>query len=90
MQHLAELLSAKLDRPVTDSTGVSGIFDIELTWAPDTAPPDADLGPSVFAAIQEQLGFQLQARKLPMGAMVIDHISKPPLIERVLPDLNMG
>jgi uncharacterized protein (TIGR03435 family) len=77
MQRLAELLSTKLDRPVADNTGVSGVFDIELTWTPDTAPPDADLGPSVFTAIQEQLGLQLQARTLPMEVVVIDQISNP-------------
>jgi uncharacterized protein (TIGR03435 family) len=77
MQRLAELLSMKLDRPVADNTGVPGVFDIELTWTPDTAPPDADLGPSVFTAIQEQLGLKLQARKLPIEVLVIDHISKP-------------
>jgi uncharacterized protein (TIGR03435 family) len=67
----------KLDRPVADNTGVPGVFDIELTWTPDTAPPDADLGPSVSTAIQEQLGLKLQARKLPIEVLVIDHISKP-------------
>jgi uncharacterized protein (TIGR03435 family) len=77
MQRLAELLSTKLDRPVADGTGVSGAFDVELTWATDTAPPDADLGPSVFTAIQEQLGLKLQARRLPMAVLVIEHISKP-------------
>ena len=77
MQRLAELLSTKLDRPVVDSTGISGVFDIELTWTPDTAPPDADLGPSVFTAIQEQLGLKLQAHKLPIEVLVIDTISKP-------------
>jgi uncharacterized protein (TIGR03435 family) len=77
MQRFAELLSTKLDRPVADNTGVAGVFDIELQWTPDTAPPDADLGPSVFTAIEEQLGLKLQSRKLPMEVLVIDHISKP-------------
>ncbi len=77
MPRLAELLAAKLDRPVADKTGLSGSFDIELKWTPDTAPADADLGPSVFTAIQEQLGLRLEARKLPVEVMVIDRISKP-------------
>ena len=77
MQRLAELLSAKLDRPVVDHTGVPGVFDIEISWTPDTAPADADPGPSVFAAIQEQLGLKLQARKLPVEVPVIDRISRP-------------
>ncbi len=77
MPRLAELLSIKLDRPVADKTGLSGLFDIELKWTPDTAPPDADLGPSVFTAVQEQLGLRLEARKLPIEVLIIDHISKP-------------
>ncbi len=77
MQRLAELLSAKLDRPVADKTGLSGLYDIELTWTPDTTPPDADLGPSVFTAIQEQLGLRLEGRKMPIEVLVIDSISRP-------------
>ena len=77
MPRLAELLSLKLDRPVADETGLPGVFDIELKWTPDTAEPDADLGPSVFTAIQEQLGLRLEGKKLPIDVLVIDHISKP-------------
>jgi len=77
MPRLAELLSIKLDRPVADKTGLSGLFDIELKWTPDAAPPDSDLGPSVFTAVQEQLGLRLEARKLPTEVLIIDHISKP-------------
>ena len=77
MSRLAELLSMKLDRPVADKTGLSGSFDVELKWTPDTAPPDADLGPSVFTAVEEQLGLKLEARRLPIEVLIIDHISRP-------------
>jgi uncharacterized protein (TIGR03435 family) len=77
MPRLAELLSLKLDRPVADETGLPGVFDIELKWTPDTTEPDADLGPSVFTAIQEQLGLRLEGKKLPIDVLVVDHISKP-------------
>ena len=77
MARLAELLSTKLDRPVADKTGLSGLFDIDLKWTPDTAPPDSGLGPSVFTAVQEQLGLRLEARRLPIDVLVIDRATKP-------------
>ena len=77
MPRLAELLSAKIDRPVLDKTGLSGVFDIDLKFTPDTAAPDADTGPSVFTAVQDQLGLKLNARKSPVEILVIDHAAKP-------------
>jgi uncharacterized protein (TIGR03435 family) len=78
MPRFAELLSGKIDRPVTDMTGLPGLYDIDLDWAPDTiVPPDADLGPSVFTAIQEQLGLKLEPTKGPLEILVIDHIERP-------------
>jgi uncharacterized protein (TIGR03435 family) len=78
MGRFAELLSNKLDRPVVDKTGLTGVFDISLQWTPDagTAPAD-DPGPSVFTAIQEQLGLKLEAHKDTIPTLVIDHVEKP-------------
>jgi uncharacterized protein (TIGR03435 family) len=74
MARLSDLLSAKTDRPVLDKTGVSGVFDIDLKWAADS---DTDPGPSIFTAVQEQLGLRLQASKSPIEALVMDHIDRP-------------
>jgi bla regulator protein blaR1 len=74
MARLADLLTSKTDRPVLDRTGVSGIFDIDLKW---TADSDTEPGPSLFAAVEEQLGLKLQASKSPIEALVIDHIDRP-------------
>jgi bla regulator protein BlaR1 len=74
MARLADLLSAKTDRPVLDRTGVSGVFDIDLKWGTDS---DTDSGPSPFTAVQEQLGLKLQASRSPVEVLVIDHIDKP-------------
>lgn len=74
MARLADLLAVKTDRPVLDRTGVSGVFDIDLKWATDS---ESDSGPSLFTAIQEQLGLNLQARKSPLEALVIDHVDRP-------------
>jgi len=74
MARLAELLAAKTDRPVLDKTGASGVFDIDLKWAADA---DTEPGPSVFTAVQEQLGLKLQASKASVATLVIDHIDRP-------------
>jgi uncharacterized protein (TIGR03435 family) len=91
MTRLAEALARVLGRPVVDETGLAGKYDFRLEWTPaDTEPlmqmpgamPDpagqpAELGPSVFAAIQEQLGLRLEARRAPVQVMVIDRLDKP-------------
>jgi uncharacterized protein (TIGR03435 family) len=80
MAELAKTLSrtytAMLGRNVIDGTGLTGAFDIHLTWAIDNPPPDS-AGPSIFTALQEQLGLKLEATKGPVEVLVIDHIEKP-------------
>ena len=71
----AEYLSQKLDRPVVDQTGLAGAYKIQLEWSPDTA--DAT-GPSLFTAIQEQLGLRLAAAKTGVRTVVVDGIEKTP------------
>jgi uncharacterized protein (TIGR03435 family) len=80
---LAFNLSNEIDRQVIDKTGLTGNYDFKLTWTPDEmkAAPDSsassDSGPSVFAAIQEQLGLKLEPAKGSVDVYVIDHIEKP-------------
>ncbi len=74
MARLADLLTAKTDRAVLDRTGVSGLFDIDLKRAADS---DTEPGPSLFSAVQEQLGLRLQASKSPIEVLVIEHIDRP-------------
>jgi uncharacterized protein (TIGR03435 family) len=64
-----------VDRPVLDRTGLSGTYDYKLTWAADP-PPDSD-APSIFTALQEQLGLKLEPTKAPIDTLVIDHAEKP-------------
>jgi len=87
---LANVLSNQLGRTVQDQTGLKGVFDFTLEWEPDTAPQstgvdgapapstDARTGPSIFTALQEQLGFKLEPRKGPVEVIVIDHIESTP------------
>jgi uncharacterized protein (TIGR03435 family) len=92
---LAKYLSQQLSRIVVDDTGLAGIYDFTLMWAPDErlsqmfknagaenegagdALPSGASGPSVFTAIQEQLGLKLKSKKAPVDVLVIDHVEKP-------------
>jgi uncharacterized protein (TIGR03435 family) len=72
---LCNTLGRRPDRTVIDKTGLKGEFDFNLEWAPDQAGDSR--GPSIFAALQEQLGLKLQGRKGPAEIIVIDHIERP-------------
>jgi uncharacterized protein (TIGR03435 family) len=81
---LAEQLTKVLDRVVVDKTGIQGRFAISLNWTPDdgaAANSSGSLadtsGPSVFTAIQEQLGLKLVSQKGPVQVLVIDHVEMP-------------
>jgi uncharacterized protein (TIGR03435 family) len=74
----AESLSREqqVDRPVLDGTGVAGIFNITLDFAAGDSSDDAS-GPSIFTALQEQLGLKLEPGKGPVEILVIDRAEKP-------------
>jgi uncharacterized protein (TIGR03435 family) len=89
---LVSLLSRELGRTIVDKTGLTGDYDFTLEWTPDEAagagppsaspaaapsPTPADSGPSIFTAIQEQLGLKLEAGKGPVDVVVIDQIERP-------------
>jgi uncharacterized protein (TIGR03435 family) len=73
---LAGMLSRPAGRPVVDATGLKGNYDITLDYAPEGAA-DSSL-PSLFTALQEQLGLKLVPRKVPAGMLVIDHVERVP------------
>ena len=75
MLQFAELLSQVTGRFVTDSTGLTGAFDFDLQWAPESQAA-SDL-PSVFTAVQEQLGLRLTPRRVGTPVLVIDAIERP-------------
>jgi uncharacterized protein (TIGR03435 family) len=81
----ADRLSQMLDRPVVDSTNTPGVFNFTLDWSPDqpmTGPGDdntSTAGPSVFSAIQQQLGLRLEARRGPVETLVIDRGDRVPI-----------
>ena len=68
-----------LGRPVINKTGISGLFDFHLEYTPDqgAAADDVSAGPSIFTALQEQLGLKLESARGPGEVLIIDHAEKP-------------
>ncbi|WP_256369658.1 TIGR03435 family protein [Granulicella sp. L56] len=81
MEGLASLLSGYGDvgRKVVDKTGLKGRYDFTLRWAPnDRAITASDAsGPSIFTAIQEDLGLKLEPSRTMLDTIVVDHAEKP-------------
>ena len=77
-----------LGRTVIDETGLTGKYNFTLQWTPDMAAPSDDpgtatappldlSGPSLFSALQEQLGLKLESTKGPSEFLVVDHVERP-------------
>ena len=94
LAQFAQSLGMFVGRVVVDKTGLTGVYDIDLTWTPDQMPQRAagtpgdqpirvngvDIdpnGPSIFTAVQEQLGLKLDSQKGPVEMLVIDRAEKP-------------
>jgi uncharacterized protein (TIGR03435 family) len=73
----AQGFHADLDRPVIDQTGLAGMFDIHLEFAREGAQAGDLSAPSLFTAVQEQLGLKLTPDKGPVEVLVIDHLERP-------------
>lgn len=86
MADLSRNIAPFAGRPVMDKTGLTGAFDIDLTWEPEEIPgpdgttcpvaPSTDAG-RLFTAIQEQLGLKLEAQRGPVDVIVIDSAQRP-------------
>ncbi len=84
---LAGTFAARLARPVLDKTGLPYRYDFTLqfsagrrlsTLASSSNSPPSDVNaPSLFTAIQEQLGLKLESGKGPVEVIVIDHVERP-------------
>jgi len=78
--------------PVVDQTGLTGVYDFKLDWAPTVrtaspgattdgataTPADPAAGLTLFDAVQSQLGLKLESRKLPLSVIVIDRLERVP------------
>jgi uncharacterized protein (TIGR03435 family) len=85
---VVRFLSNQVDRMLIDRTGLQGLYDINLKWDPEARRPVAPDGaapgveptpnqPSIFTAVQEQLGLKLEAAKAPVEVLVIDSVQRP-------------
>jgi uncharacterized protein (TIGR03435 family) len=88
MYTLAVVLARfELHAPILDMTELKGLFGVQLDWSPGSSnvtsgsTPGADnaAGPSIFTAVQEQLGLKLEARKGPVEVLVVDRAEKTPV-----------
>jgi uncharacterized protein (TIGR03435 family) len=89
MSQFATVLSNFVQRVVLDRTNLPGMFDFRVSWTPDQIPkgppppgapplPPVDPnGPSLFAALQEQLGLKLEATRAPLEVLIIDRAERP-------------
>ena len=88
LSQLTQVLSQITQRNVVDRTGLEGGFDLDLTFTPDRMPPGPPPpgvpipsidpnGPSLFTALQEQLGLKLESTRAPVEVIVIDHVERP-------------
>ena len=78
MAEFARWLTGQTQRAVLDRTGLAGGWDFELTFAPaDVAASAATDTPSLFTALQEQLGLKLEATRAPAEVLVVDRIERP-------------
>lgn len=75
IRRLTEILTGQVGELVTDRTGLSGEYDFTLEWAPSTN--DGAAGPSLFTALDEQLGLRLDTAKSRVQVVVIDRIERP-------------
>ncbi len=85
--NLVRFLASQVGRDVLDQTGLTGKYNFKFSFSPDLnrpadiAAPDAPRadtsGPSIFTALQEQLGLRLDTQKAPVEMIVIDSVQKP-------------
>jgi uncharacterized protein (TIGR03435 family) len=74
---LGSFLEEVVGRSVVDKTGLKGAYDFHLQWEPDLGVADHGTFPSIFTALQEQLGLKLQPNKGPVKTLSVDHIERP-------------
>jgi uncharacterized protein (TIGR03435 family) len=77
IQQLADALAGYVRGPVADNTGLQGNFDLDLNFSSDTPGPNEEL-PSIFTALQDQLGLKLQKQTAAVEVLVVDHMERKP------------
>jgi uncharacterized protein (TIGR03435 family) len=71
------LMGSVFSRQVINRTGLSGEFELDLRFTPDSSTAAVPEFPSIFTAVQEQLGLRLQSERAPVPVLVIDSVQRP-------------
>jgi len=77
MRVITGALSSMVQAPVVDKTGLSGTYNYTLQFGREWSAGDPESWPSIFTAVQEQLGLKLEAVHESVPNIVVDHITKP-------------
>jgi uncharacterized protein (TIGR03435 family) len=78
MSWFAGVLGGLLGRPVLDKTGFTSSFKVRLEFAPIAPDRESDsTKPSIFSALEQQLGLKLESQKGTEEVLVIDHVERP-------------
>lgn len=87
MDMFGPFLTQSVDRPILNKTGLAGTYDFSIEFSPEQGPgapvgdaataPDSSAQPSIFTAIEQQLGLKLEAQMGPIDVIVIDHVEEP-------------
>jgi uncharacterized protein (TIGR03435 family) len=72
---LADHLQRAVDGMIADKTGLTGRYDVALEWDPKQDPASTE--PSIFAALEEQLGLRLKPIRTTVDTIVIDQLELP-------------
>jgi uncharacterized protein (TIGR03435 family) len=93
MTQLVDMLANQVERPIVDGTELTGKYDFTLEFAPEMrnvpgmpmmagggpgGPPEGESAPSLFTAVQEQLGLRLEPKKAMLDLIVVDRLEKTP------------
>src|SRR5579872_5105290 len=81
---LQEIALRDIDVPVVNQTGLEGAYTFQLSWAPSSGPVAGDptdpaVGPTLFQALDSQLGLRLESKKLPLPVIVVDRAERVPV-----------
>ena len=77
LSRLISILTSDTGRIVVDRTGLTGKYDFKLEYSSMEDAGSAEAGPSIFTAVQEQLGLKLESTKAPVETFTVEHIERP-------------
>jgi uncharacterized protein (TIGR03435 family) len=77
MRAITSVLTSMVEEPVVDKTGLTGTYNYTLQFGRDWSERNPDSWPSIFTAVEEQLGLKLEAEHESVPNLVVDHITKP-------------